>query len=287
MHWPALPYEDWKPTRDTLHMQLQVIGKVRLALSPMEPEWAHVALYVTARGVTTPPIPHPSGEIFDIDVDLRRHRVDVRTGAGRVESVALRAEPIAEYYRQLMEALERAEVPVEISTLPSEVPDPIPFPDDMVHASYDAEAVTRFHRALLTVDAVLREFRARFHGKTPPVTLWWGTFDLSVNLFSGRPVTPPPDAGIIARLGGDEEVFSAGFWPGDVRTPRPSFFAYMYPKPDGIERALRWSDEHGEFLHSYDDVRESVDPRRELLEFLETTFAQCWTSSPGQVSESR
>lgn len=287
MLWPPLPYEEWKPTRDTLHMQLQVIGKVRLALSPMEPEWAHVALYVTARGLTTSPIPHPSGEVFDIVVDLAEHRVDVRTGTGRVESVPLRAEPVAEFYRRLMAALERAAVPVEISTLPSEVPDPIPFPDDMVHASYDAEAVTRYHRALLSVDAVLREFRGRFRGKTPPVQLWWGSLDLAVNLYSGRPLTPPPDAGVIARLGSDEEHFCAGFWPGDTRTPRASFFAYMHPKPHGIEQGPRWSDEHGEFLHSYDEVRESADPRRALLDFLESTFDQCWKSSPGHVSESR
>ena len=219
MLWPVLPYEEWKPTRDTLHMQLQVIGKVRLALSPMEPEWAHVALYVTARGLTTSPIPHPTGEVFDINVDLLEHRVDVRTGAGRLESVPLRAEPVAEYYRRLMAALERAEVPVEISTLPSEVPDPIPFPDDTVHASYDAKAVTRFHRTLLGVDAVLREFRARFYGKTPPVQLWWGTLDLAVSLYSGRPLTPPSDAGVIARLGGDEEHYCAGFWQA-TRTRR-------------------------------------------------------------------
>jgi hypothetical protein len=207
--WPALPYEEWKATRDTLHMQLQVIGKVRLALSPFEPQWANVPLYLTGRGVTTSTIPHPSGEVFDIDVDLVDHRVAVRTGAGRVEHVQLQA-PVAAFYTDMMDALARAGVPVEISTLPSEVPDPIPFPEDTVHATYDGDAVTRFWRALLGVEAVLREYRARFRGKTPPVQLWWGSLDLAMSLYSGHPVATPPDADVITRLGGDGRTSAPG-----------------------------------------------------------------------------
>jgi hypothetical protein len=287
MLWPALPYDEWKDTRDTLHMQLQVIGKVRLALSPFEPQWANVPLYMTARGVWTSTIPHPSGEVFDIDLDLVEHRADVRTGSGRVESVSLRTVPVADFYRELMAALERAGVPVEISTLPSEVPNPIAFPEDTVHASYDGEAVTRFWRALLGVEAVLREHRARYRGKAPPVQLWWGTLDLAVTRYTGRPVDVPPDAGIIMRLGGDEECFTAGFWPGDERTPYPAFFAYGYPKPDGVETARWWNTELGEFVVPYDEVRESGDPRRALLEFLDYALDQCGTSDPGHVSLSR
>ncbi|MDX6561231.1 MAG: hypothetical protein QOD65_1045 [Gaiellales bacterium] len=276
--WPPLPYEEWKDTRDTLHMQLQVIGKVRLALSPFEPQWANVPLYLTGRGLTTSTIPHPSGEEFDIDVDLVDHRVAVRTGSGRVERVALQA-PVAKFYTETMTALERAGVPVEISTLPSEVPDPIPFPEDTVHTSYDRAAVTRFWRALLGVESVLREYRAHFRGKSPPVQLWWGTLDLAMSLFSGRPVATAPDADVITRLGGDEEFFCGGFWPGDERTPWPAFFAYMYPKPDGVERARWWNEQLGEFVLPYDDVRESSDPRRALLEFLDHAFERCWTST--------
>lgn len=282
MLWPALPYEEWKDTRDTLHMQLQVIGKVRLALSPFEPQWANVPLYLTGRGLWTSTIPHPSGEVFDIDCDLVHHHVAVRTGSGQVESVALQP-PVASFYGELMAALERACVPVEISTLPSEVPDPIRFPDDTVHASYDAAAVTRFWRALLGVEAVLREHRARFRGKAPPVQLWWGSLDLTTTRFSGRPVTPPAGADVITRLGGDEEQFCGGFWPGDARTPYPAFFAYMYPKPDGIEQARWWSEELGEFLLPYDEVRESGDPRQTLLDFLDDAFDRCWSSGPDGV----
>jgi hypothetical protein len=177
-----------------------------------------------------------------------------------------------------MAALERADVPVEISTLPSEVPDPIPFPEDTAHARYDDAAVTRFWRTLLGVEAVLREYRGRFRGKTPPVQLWWGSLDVAMSLYSGRPVATASGADIITRLGGDEEYFCGGFWPGDEWTPHAAFFAYMYPKPDSVERA-RWSNnELGEFVLLYDEVRESGDPRRTLLEFLDHAFDQCWTS---------
>jgi hypothetical protein len=272
--WPALPYAEWKDTRDTLHMQLQVIGKVRLALSPLEPQWANVPLYLTGRGLTTSTIPHPSGEVFDIDVDLVDHQVDVRTGAGRVERVPLQT-PVAAFYAEMMGALDRAGVPTEISTLPSEVPDPIAFPDDTVHATYDRAAVTRFWRVLLDVEAVLRERRAFWPGKAPPVQLWWGSLDLSMSLYTGRPLTPPPDVDVITRIGGTEEQFSAGFWPGDSRTPYPAFFAYMYPKPEGVELARWWNDELGEFVLPYEDVRASADPRQTLLEFLDFTFDCC------------
>ncbi|HXR12689.1 MAG TPA: DUF5996 family protein [Gaiellaceae bacterium] len=276
MLWPPLRYEEWKDTRDTLHMQLQVIGKVRLALSPFEPQWANVPLYLTGRGLWTSTIPHPTGEVFDIDIDLVDHRVAVRTGSHRVEHVQLRP-PVATFYEELMAALARAGVPVEISTLPSEVPDPISFPDDTVHATYDSAAVTRFWHALLGIEAVLRERRARFRGKTPPVQLWWGSLDLAMSLYSGRPVATPPDADVITRLGGDEEYFCAGFWPGNERTPYAAFFAYMYPKPDGIESARWWNDALGELILPYDDVRESEDPRRTLLDFLDYAFDRCWS----------
>lgn len=271
MNWPALPYAEWKDTRDTLHMQLQVLGKVRLALSPPEPQWANVALYVTGRGVWTSTIPHPSGEVFDIDVDLVDHSAAVRTASGRTERVSLQ-QGVAGFYEQLMAALEHAGVAVEISTLPSEVPDPIRFPDDTVHTTYDGAAVTRFWRALLSVEAVLREHRARFHGKAPPVQLWWGSLDLTTTRYFGRPVTPPPGADVITRVGGDEELVCGGFWPGDARAEYAAFFAYTYPKPDGIEGGRFWNDDLGEFILPYEDVRESADPRQTLLDFLDYAF---------------
>jgi hypothetical protein len=275
--WPELPYDAWRPTRDTLHMELQAVGKIRLALSPFEPQWANVPLYVTPRGLNTSAIPHPSGEVFDVDVDLVDHRVRVRTGAGAVEEVELRARPVAEFYADLVAALERAKVPVELSTLPSEVADPIPFPEDTVHREYDPAAVDRFRRALASIDAVMREHRARSSGRTSLVQFFWGTFDLAATRFSGRPATPVGDNEIMRRST-DAELFCAGWWPGDERVGAPTFFAYAYPKPDGIEAAAvapagaRWDGAMGEFLLPYDDVRTAADPRRALLDFLDSTF---------------
>jgi hypothetical protein len=280
MSWEPLPYEAWKDTRDTLHMQLQVVGKVRLALSPFEPQWANVPLYLTGRGLTTSTIPHPSGEIFDIDLDLVDHGLAVRTGSGRVERVPLDTTPVAAFYAETMAALERAGVPVEISTLPSEVSDPIPFPDDTRHATYDRDAVTRFWRVLLDAEAVLREFRAHQRGKALPVELWWGTLDLAVSVYTGKAVEPLQDAGVIGRLGGDAEVYCTGFWPGDERVADPAFFAYRYPKPEGLEGGRWWNAEVGEFVRLYDEVRESADPSAALREFVDYTFAATGGAEP-------
>jgi hypothetical protein len=281
MSWEPLPYEEWKNTRDTLHMQLQVVGKVRLALSPFEPEWGNVPLYLTGRGLTTSTIPHPSGEVFDLDLDLVDHELAVRTGAGRVERASLATTPVAAFYENLMVSLERAGVPVEISPLPSEVSDPIPFPEDTLHATYNPDQVTRFWRVLLDAEVVLREFRARYRGKAAPVELWWGTLDLSMALYTGRDVEPPKDAGVIRRLGGDAEVYCAGFWPGDQRTPYPAFFAYRYPKPDEIDSGKWWNAELGEFVRPYDEVRETGDPRAAVREFVDYTFTLTGGAQPG------
>jgi hypothetical protein len=275
--WPELPYEVWRDTRATLHMYLQVIGKVRLALAPMEPQWGQVPLYVTARGLNTSPIPHPAG-VFDIDVDLVEHEVSVRTVRGALARIALEPRSVADFYRELMDALAGAGVQVQITHMPQEVPDPIPFPEDRVHASYDPEWANRFWRALVSVDAVFKEHRAHFRGKASRVQLFWGALDLSYMRFSGRPVDPPPGADLITRYSSDAEHVCTGFWPGDGRFPEPAFFAYTSPAPPGIEKAqigpaaAGWSRELGEFLLPYDVVRAAPDPRRALLEFLETTY---------------
>ena len=275
--WPELPYEAWLPTRETLHMYLQVIGKVRLALAPMEPQWGQVPLYLTARGLNTSPIPHPAGS-FDIDVDLIDHVVAVRTARGSVERVRLEPRTVADFYAELMGALAAAGVPVTITERPSEVPNPIPFPDDVEHASYDPEFANRFWRVLVSVDAVMKEHRAQFRGKTSPVQFYWGAFDLSYARFSGRPVEPPADADVITRFGGDAEQSCGGFWPGDARLTEPAFFAYTYPRPEGYEQAqlkpeaAYWSAELGEFFLPYEAVRKAPDPRQALLDFLETTY---------------
>jgi hypothetical protein len=269
--WPPLPYEEWRETRDTLHMFLQIVGKVRLALEPMEPQWAQVPLYLTARGLSTSPIPHPAGP-FDIDVDFIDHVVTVRTTRGRLERVALRPQTVAEFHAALMAALAAAGVPTEISELPSEVPDPIPFPADTKHKSYDPEAVTRFWRALSSVDIVLKAHRARFRGKVSPVQFFWGSFDLAYTRYSGRLLEPPADADVITRYSHDAEQICAGFWPGNTTVPEAAFFAYAFPSPAGIESTADWRPDLGEFLLPYDSVRTADDPRAALLDFLEATY---------------
>jgi hypothetical protein len=290
--WPALPFEEWRETRDTLHMYTQVIGKLRLALSPFEPEWAHVPLYVSARGLTTSTIPVGLRTI-DVEFDLVDHALVVRSSDGSIERRPL-GGTVADFYQDVMDALQRMHVDVALSVLPSEVADPIPFPEDRTHHTYDAHHVAQFHRVLSMVDVVMKQHRARFRGRTTPVQFFWGTFDLALMRYSGRPVEPPPGAGVITRVGGDAETICAGWWPGDERIPYPAFFAYAYPAPDGIAGisiepdAAAWNSTAGEFLLPYDSARIEADPTRAILDFLSSTYAGAatllgWDSALTQV----
>ncbi len=275
--WPALPYGEWRATRDTLHMYTQVIGKLRLALSPFEPEWGNVPLYVTARGLTTSPMPTGRGSL-DAEFDLVDHALVFRTSDGRVERRPL-GGAVADFHRDVMSALSRLQVDATISVIPSEVANPVPFPEDRAHDTYDEAHVTRFFRVLSLVDLVLKRHRARFRGRTTPVQFFWGTFDLALVRYSGRRVTPPPDADVIARFSGDAEEICAGWWPGDERVPDPAFYAYAFPRPEGFELAAvepgggAWSDTAGEFVLPYERARLHPDPGAAVLAFLETTYA--------------
>lgn len=289
--WPDLPYEWWRPTRDTLHLYAQVVGKLRLALSPFEPQWANVPLYLTARGLTTSPLSLGS-TIFDAELDLFEHALVLRVSDGGLARLPL-GGAVAEFYGEVMETLRGLGLPVAISELPSEIPDPIPFPLDRTHQTYEADQAHRFWEVLSRVDLVMKRHRARFRGKTPPIGLFWGSFDLAHTRFSGRPASPPPDADTILRYSDDAELICAGFWPGDQRIPFPAFFAYGYPRPERIElarprpEAARWVEEAGLFLLPYDAVRTAGDPEGALLEFVESTYDACAASlgwSPDLVS---
>jgi Family of unknown function (DUF5996) len=277
--WPDLPYESWRPTRDTLHMYTQVVGKLRLALSPFEPQWANVPLYLTARGLTTSPIPFGL-RTFDAEFDLFDHELVIRASDGRLARIPL-GGAVADFYSAILEALGGLDLSVNVSELPSEVADPIPFPLDRTHDTYDGAQAHRFWQALARIDVVMKRHRAWFRGKTSPVSFFWGSFDLSVTRFSGRPATPPPGAGTIMRYSDDAELICAGFWPGDQRTPYPAFFAYGYPRPEGIERAeprpdgARWVEEVGLFVLPYEAVRGEPDPAAAILEFLTSTYDAC------------
>jgi len=274
--WPALPFEEWRETRDTLHMYAQVLGKLRLALSPFEPQWAHVPLYVTARGLSTSTVP-VGLRTFDAELDLVGHELVIRSSDDRLERRPLGGD-VASFYADVMRMLRKLDVAAAISVLPSEVSDPIPFPDDHTHDTYVPQHARRFFQVLSMVDVVMKEHRASFRGRTTPVQFFWGTFDLALTRYSGRAIEPPLDAGVIRRFGGDAEVICAGWWPGDQRSPLPAFFAYGYPAPEGIERVTvrprdaAWSQAAGEFLLPYDAVRSSGDPRQAIHEFLNSTF---------------
>jgi Family of unknown function (DUF5996) len=275
--WPEIPFEAWKDTKDTLHRYTQVVGKLRLALSPPEPEWAHTALYVSARGLTTGPIPYED-RVFQVDFDLIDHALAIAASDGATHRIALVPRSVAEFHALVMGALRSLGIDVAISVVPSEVPDPIPFPEDTAHGSYDPVPVGRFWRALVQVDRVLRVHRGSFLGRSSPVNFFWGTFDLANTRYSGRRAEPPPGSGLIYRRSADAEQICAGFWPGDERFARPAFFAYSYPRPEGLERAkvlpaaASWSDEIGEFLLPYDDVRTSGSPARDLMAFFRSTY---------------
>ena len=275
--WPELPYDEWRPTRETLHMCLQVIGKVRLGLTPHEPQWGNVPLYLTARGLTTSPM-WGGRAAFGIDVDFIDHQVVIADTEGRTERVALVARPVANFYADLMDRLGRLGVRVEVSTTPSEVPDPIPFPQDRTHASYEPEWAQRWWRLLSRIDLILKEHRAAFRGRSTPVQLFWGGFDLAYTRFSGRPAEPPPGADLIMRLSEDAEQVCAGFWPGSPQLPEPAFFAYAYPQPAGVEDAAvrpagaEWNDQLRLFILTYDQARRSDDVCGAVLDFLRSTY---------------
>jgi uncharacterized protein DUF5996 len=276
--WPELPLRAWKDTLATLHRYTQVIGKVRLALAPRMNHWWQVALYVTARGLTTSPIPFARG-VFEVDFDFIDHELFFRTSTGEQRVLALEARPVAEFYRDVLATLRSLGVEVTISDVPQEIPDDLTrFSEDRHHASYDPEYAHRWWLALVRADTLLKEFRARFTGKCSPVNFYWGSFDLAVTRFSGRPAPERPGADAITREAYCEEVISAGFWPGTEQLGGPAFYCYAAPEPPGFSTAdirprAAWYDSGlKEYLLKYDDVRKARDPRALLLDFFQSTY---------------
>jgi hypothetical protein len=280
--WPALPYEPWRDTLATLHMQMQVLGKLRVACSPTEPEWAHITLYVSPRGLTTGPVPValPGGPgLVEAEADLLAHEVVVRTSAGGTQRVPLPTPTIAAFHRNFLAALGDLGVTAELSTMPQEVADPVPFPDDTRPRVYDGEAVGRFHRVLASIVPVFDAYRGAFNGKVSRTQFFWGSMDLNITRFSGDPCSPPPGADLLVRESYDYEQCSAGFWAGDERFPEPAFYAYGYPKPAGIEQAAvgpagaAWHEGLGELILPYEAVRSATSPADAVREFLDSSYA--------------
>jgi len=274
---PALPLAEWESTRATLHMWTQIVGKVRLALAPHVNHWWETPLYVSARGMTTSPIPY-GDRVFEMEFDFLSHNLAILTSNGAAKFVPLYARSVADFYREFIAVLPAIGIDVKIWPNPVEIPDPIPFPDDYQHASYDPEYVQRFHRILLYADAVLKEFRGRFIGKVSPVHFFWGSFDLAVTRFCGRRAPEREGADPITRDAYSHECISAGFWPGSGDIKGPAFYSYTSPAPQGYSEyrvqppAAFYHAGLGEFVLMYDDVRHAAPPKAALLDFLQTTY---------------
>jgi len=275
--WPALPFEAWKETCETLHMWTQIVGKVRLALSPLVNHWWQVPLYVTARGLTTSPIPYKNG-IFEVNFDFIDHNLLLLTNDGATKALPLIPRSVAAFYQELMASFDALGIEVKISTLPCEVKDPIRFENDNIHASYDPVFANRFWRILVQILTVMERYRSPFLGKSSPVHFFWGSFDLALTFFSGRRAPERPGADSITREAYSHEVISAGFWPGDASFPQPAFYLYAVPVPPGLEAAsIRpapafYSTDMGEFLLLYDDVRAADAPEQVLLDFYRSAY---------------
>jgi uncharacterized protein DUF5996 len=279
--WPALPLAEWRDTCATLHMWTQMVGKTRLALAPPQNHWWQVTLYLTARGLATGPMPHGS-RTLDAEFDFVEHALVLRTGEGARQVITLRPRSVAEFYRIYLAALETLGVHISLWPVPVEIEHPIRFPDDTTHASYDPEYANRFWRILVQADDVLRRFRAPFIGKCSPVHFFWGSFDLAVTRFSGRPAPRHPGgapncAAWVMEEAYSREVSSAGWWPRS-EAPGPSFYSYTYPQPDGYPNApvrpagAFFDSRMGEFMLPYDEVRRAADPDAAVLDFLESTY---------------
>ena len=275
--WPELPLEAWQDTYSTLHMWTQIVGKVRLALSPNINHWWGIPLYVNALGLTTSAIPYAGGN-FEIQFDFVHHKLIIRTSNDAHVTIALAPRSVADFYSEFMGALASLEIPVKIWKMPVEIPDPIAFDKDAKHASYDHEYANRFWRILVNCESVFKEFRAGFIGKASPVHFFWGSFDLAATRFSGRRAPERPGADSITREAYSHEVISAGFWPGGGDVKGAAFYAYAAPEPAGFaQRPVRpaeafYQPQLKEFILMYDDVRRSTSPRDALLAFLQTTY---------------
>lgn len=302
---PPMPLEEWEPTMDTVHLWAQVIGKIKLALTPLKNQWWNVPLYVDARGLTTRVL-RRGERSFRVDLDFVAHRLELVTDAGGSTGFELSdGLSVAAFYGRLMRLLAKVGIEVRIRPEPFGVPMTTPFPDDTEHASYDAAAVERYWRVLEWTYWVLEGFAGWFSGKASPVQLYWHTFDLAYTRFSGRDAPTAPGADSVSREAYDQEVISFGFWPGDRNTRFPAFYSYTAPEPDGLSKrrlepgAARWTAADGGHLAvlPYEQVRASKDPQRDLLGFLESAyqagaaaanwpldhFRSNWSPRPGEL----
>ena len=279
--FPRMPLDDWRATKNTLHLYAQIVGKIRLRTHPRINHWWHVTLYVSPRGLTTRSIPYGSGN-FEIEFDFKDHELKMRTSDGRSEDFALYdGLAVADFYASVFANLAKLGIKPEIKAVPYEAPSITPFAEDHENKSYDKEYVERFHQILVAVDDIFEEFRGRFTGKSTPVHLFWHSFDLALTRFSGKPAPPMPEANMVTREAYSHEVISFGFWFGDDKeggVPAPAFYSYTAPAPAGLkDEPLRpdsafWAPDGGMALLMYDDVRSKENARELILDFLESGY---------------
>jgi hypothetical protein len=275
--WPELPYVAWRDTCQTLHLWTQVVGKVRLALTPYINHWWQVPLYVSSRGLTTSPIPSPDG-LFEIAFDFIDHNLTITTSQGDLRTLPLQPRSVAAFYDEVLHALESLDIAVHINPLPCEIPDAIPCDQDFTHAAYDPLYARRFWQILAQTQRVLLGYRSRFIGKSSPIHFFWGSFDLALTFFSGRRAPERPGADRITREAYSHEVISVGFWPGNDTLPEPSFYGYAAPAPDKLSEAIiqptsaYYSQKVGDFLLPYAAIRGDPAPEQPMLNFFESVY---------------
>jgi hypothetical protein len=287
--WPTLKFSEWQDTLATLHMWMQVVGKIRLEQTPLVNHWWNVPLYVSACGLTTSAMPYRDGRMFEIEFDFIDHKLRIECSDGAEKVLDLKPQSVADFYAEVMAALGDLGIEVEIWTMPVEVPNPIRFTDDHEHKFYDAEYANRFWRALVKMEEVFQEFRGRFIGKCSPVHFFWGSFDMAVTRFSGKPAPERPGADLITREAYSHEVISHGWWPGN-KDMEAAFYSYTAPEPAGLAQTVAegkilpakafYSAEMKEFFLLYDDVRTagsdtstiSTSPEQTLMDFCQTTY---------------
>jgi Family of unknown function (DUF5996) len=275
--WPSLPLDSWKDTCATLHMWTQIVGKVRLSLTPLVNHWWNVPLYVTVRGLSTSRIPYGERS-FELWFNLLRHQLVLETSEGVVKTLPLVPRSVADFYQEFRNLLRSEGIEVKIWHMPCEISNPIPFDQDRVHASYDPKPVEKFWRILLSVDSVFRQFRSGFIGKSSPVHFFWGSFDLAVSRFSGRRAPQRPGADFMTQEAYSHEVSSVGFWPGSGEIEDAGFYSYTVPEPPGIKDAPTrppaafYHPKLGEFILMYEEVRKAKSPSATLLDFCQSTY---------------
>ena len=276
--WPALPWADWQQTAETLQLFMQIVGKTRLALTPTQNHWWNVPLYVTARGLETSAMPIAGGELLEIEFDLLAHELCFRSSLGAKETILLHPRTVADFFAEYQVTLKKLNVNVHLDPMPVELPDPIRFDLDVVHKHYDQNAVLRFFRVLRIADTLLKRFSTTFYGKISPVHFFWGSFDLAVTRFSGRPASRHEGRDAVQAEAYSHEVSSAGFWPGNGGYGQAAFYSYAAPVPEGLSRTQldppsRFDQTMGEFILDYEEARQQPNPASAVMNFLQATYA--------------